>query len=357
MPLVSERAKIETLDPGKLHEILATFPEQLEAACVIAGELKTLATQYKPIMNVVIAGMGGSAIGAEVVLNATRDICSVPMVISRSYAMPHYVNKDSLVVISSYSGNTEETVEAYRDARAKGAQVLVISSGGQVAQMAAEGGDVWLEIPGGMPPRQALGYSIVPLLFLLNELGVAEFHKHDLEEAITLLRDLANVYGAFEARNNLARELAEAMKGKLLVFYAHADHFSSVALRWRGQLEENSKQLASHHVISEMNHNEISGWSHPANMIEKFTACLLRDVGEPERIKLRMDLTAKVIRESGASVLEVVSRGKSLLARILSLIYLGDYVSYYLALLNDEDPSAIRAIDQLKQSLSNKGEA
>jgi glucose/mannose-6-phosphate isomerase len=263
------------------------------------------------------------------------------------------VGTDTLVFASSYSGNTEETLAACRQAIQRKAHIIGITSGGQLAQLSAEANFSVIRIPAGYPPRAALGYSFVALLLSMVKLGFVSKQEESLRESQELVRQKGVEYHpSVPLGKNEAKQLALKLRGKFPVIYTWGHYFEAVAIRWRGQLAENSKQLSSHHLFSEMNHNEIVGWGMPDAMMKKTAVVLLRDRGEPKPIGKRMEITKELIAPFAGEIVEACATGTSLLARLFSLLYLGDWVSFYLAVLNGVDPTPVQRIDVLKRRLA-----
>lgn len=352
MKMLSNLESIERLDPAHMRRLLEGFGHQLVEASAIGESLKVNRALAEGVRSIVFSGLGGSAIGADVIKGYLEDEIALPLMVNRSYTVPRFVGPGTLFIASSYSGQTEETVSAYRQAKERGAACVAISSGGRIEKMAREYGDFYIKIPSGYPPRAALGFSVMPLLWFLDKLGLARFSKPDLEESLGILETQRRSFAPDAPDPNQAKELALVFHRRYPLFYSAASHFEAVALRWRGQMAENAKSLSSHHVLPEMNHNEIVGWHHPEEMMGQFAPVLLRDSGEHPRVRIRMGITKKLIEEKGAKVTEAWSQGKSLLARIFSLIYLGDFASFYLAILYEVDPTAVKVIDYLKGELA-----
>jgi glucose/mannose-6-phosphate isomerase len=268
------------------------------------------------------------------------------------YTLPRFVGPGTLVIISSYSGNTEETIAAHREALRRKARILCITSGGLTARLARRWKSPLLLVPGGLPPRAALGYSFFPILYALGKMGVVDDRGKEIRETIALLDRLSASYADPERAENLPLRLAERLSGRIGIIYSAAERFDCVNTRWRGQIAENAKSLAFGHVLPEMNHNEIVGWSTQREPLSEMEVFFLRDKDDHLRVRFRMEATKRLIGECTSHVTEVWSEGSSLLARIFSLIHLGDWVSLYLAVLNGEDPTPVAVIDRLKQELA-----
>jgi glucose/mannose-6-phosphate isomerase len=303
---------------------------------------------------IVFAGLGGSAIGADLARSYLYNEGRLPIAVCREYELPAYVDSSALVFILSYSGNTEETLSAYASAKDKGSTIIAVSSGGALKERAVKDNVTFIEIPGNLPPRCALGYlSIIPLCVLarlgfIGEVGPAINHMIGVLEG---LRD-KNLNPRIGPKDNIAKFIASRLYNKFPIIYAASVHFDVCATRLRCQLNENSKALASSHVFPEMNHNEIVGWQNPKKMFKDFVVLMLRDKTMHPRVAKRMDITADILENEDVNVIEVWSRGEDLLARIFSLIYIGDFVSYYLAILYGIDPTPVERVTYLKKELA-----
>ncbi len=341
---------IRRYDPSDMRKLLIAFPEQVQDAVKIGTEAKIPYTAAG-IENVVVTGLGGSAIGGDLLRSYLAGDLRVPFVVNRHYVLPAFVGPRTLVVVSSYSGNTEETIAAHREAVRKKAKILCISSNGETQSLALKYRQPLIAIPKGYPPRAALGYSFFPTLLALSKMKLIPSKQTEIKETVALLKKKADAY-ASPGRKNAALELAKHLYGKLPVIYSSADRFDVVNTRWRGQFAENGKMLAFGHVLPEMNHNELVGWKALRRIMEEDLAVVfLRDKEDHDRVQLRMGITKEIVSQYAAAVFEVKSEGRSLLARIFSLISLGDWVSYYLAILNGMDPMPVKVIDYLKNEL------
>jgi glucose/mannose-6-phosphate isomerase len=334
-----------------MRDLLVFFPMQVEEAI---GKARRLSLSVPDGRNhVVVAGMGGSAIGGDILGALLVKSMRVPFVVNRDYHLPGFVDSSSLIFACSYSGNTEETLSAYHEAKRAGASLVCISSGGELARLAVADGYSWIQIPAGMPPRAALGHASIALLSSLQALGLAPDMTEPLEETAALLSELALQYGPDSAESdNAAKQLARCLHGKVVAIYASSEILGPIALRWRGQIEENAKNLAFHHTLPEMNHNELVGWELPEPVLSQIGVVLLRDREDHPQVQRRFDLTRELIRKRAGLVKEIWTSGRSLLARLFSTAYLGDFVSLYLAYLNSVDPTPVAVIETLKKELS-----
>ncbi len=353
MSLLNDAEAIVAGDPGGMLGHLEGFSSQLGVAAGI-GEDCAISRSSSGISCVVVLGMGGSAIGGEFAQGYLYDRVRVPMQVVRNYQLPAYVGPDTLVITSSYSGNTEETLAGYSEAVSRGAKPICFTTGGELARRAEKAGHDVITIPPGFPPRAALGLSLVPLLKILGRLGLAPDATPEIDEGIKLTAELAEEYGAARRSDaNPAKDLAEWLHGYVPVVYGSVPWVSVVATRWCGQFSENSKLVAHRNELPEMNHNEIVGWSAHNPLTEMARVVFLRDSEDHIRVAKRIEITAESVASSGARVRSVESRGASRLARLLSLVVLGDFASLYLALLTGADPTPVRPIDKLKARLAD----
>jgi len=342
-------------DRSNMYEKIVNFPGQLGEGAKIGGavDLKGLAGQQ--FKNIVLAGMGGSAIGGDLLRSYLQFELRQPFVIHRNYGLPAYIDKDSLVICSSYSGTTEETLSAFEAALKKKASILCISTGGELARLADKHELPLIRIPGGLMPRAALGYSFGPLLIAFGKLGLCPDHSTDLEKCRRSLENWLGQY-RFEAAVNPAAKLAEKLAGKIVVIYSGPERYDVVGQRFKGQICENAKQLAFCNVFPEFNHNELVGWELAEQYAGKLICIMLRDREDHPRISRRMKIVGEVITRIKVETIELESSGDDVLSRMFSLIQLGDFASYYLALKNGVDPTPINVIDYLKKSLAEDGQ-
>lgn len=343
---------IEKVDQAKMRDILTKFPEQCQQAFQLGKEF-SLSLSLEGVKDIVFCGMGGSAIGAEVASFYLRKEIRLAIHINRDYSLPEFVGKRSLVVLISYSGNTEETLSAYKQAQQRQAKIIIITSGGELGDLAKRDIHPCLLIPKGFPPRGALAYLSLPVLAIFSQLGLITDKEKEVSETISVLQRLEkdSLGIAVSTEANPAKKLAGELLDKFCVIYGAAEQLTAVVTRWRGQFAENSKMLASSHVLPEMNHNELVGWQHPKKVLEKFIAIFLRDRGDHPQVRKRIEINKEILQKEGVQIKEVFSEGEGLLARIFSLIYIGDFTSFYLAILNSEDPTPVKRIDYLKRKL------
>ncbi len=347
--LLDTPARLQSLDAGRMLSILGGFPDHIREANKLGSSFDIKISGL--IRNVVITGLGGSAIGGEVVQSLASSRCSAGIWINRDYRVPAFVGEDSLVAACSYSGNTEETISAYLSARDRRASVIAISSGGELGARALADGVPLLRIPAGYPPRTAIAFSIFPLLWILRRAGLWEWPEEVAEETITAVATSCDKYRPeIPGVDNAAKQLALHLHNKLPVIYAPSNPLGAVATRWKGQFAENAKSLAWQSVLPEMTHNEIVGWVHPECISYTQVVCL-RDRDEHPQVARRFEFLVQRLRSLSFAPLQFWGNGESLLERVFSLIVLGDYASVYLAFLYSEDPTPVAVIEQLKQSL------
>jgi glucose/mannose-6-phosphate isomerase len=300
-----------------------------------------------------VAGMGGSAIGARLAIGVLGDRLRRPVVVADGYELPPWVGPGTLVLCSSYSGATEETLTCYGQARERGAAVVVASVGGPLTARAQADGVPVIRLPGGLQPRAAVGYSLMCALAAAAACGAAPSLREELEPAARLLDELALEWGPAGDEHGVAKELARRLCGAASVVVG-AESTAPVAYRWKCQLNENAKLPAFCSVLPEADHNEICGWE-AATACGTFAAVFLEDVEHRPEIRRRVDITARAALNAGVRVARVTARGTTRLERVLSLVLLGDLVSLYLAVLRETDPVEIRAIHELKAALAVTG--
>lgn len=345
---------LKNLDRLKMSELLADFPAQISDGIKIGEQFRIPRTFSRGINKIIFVGMGGSAIGGDVIRSLVAVDLTIPIWVSRHYELPPFVDSKTLCIFSSYSGNTEETVAAFHASRRRKPKSITITSGGALAQLSDRFGIPWVRIPSGFPPRAALGYSVFPILKLFSTLNIFKWDSAGVSETVSLLDNLAKKKFGLEVptEENLAKQIAKVLSGRWVVIYAGTELLDSAALRFRNQIEENAKAIASHHLLPEMNHNEILGWQFPKELIQKTACVFLEDGKDHERIKLRIQFTKDQIAKRNVPILDIHSQGKSKLARIFSTIYLGDWVSFYLAVLYGIDPTPVAIIETLKKHLA-----
>jgi len=304
-----------------------------------------------PPSHIVAVGMGGSAIAADLIGAYLAPRLALPLVTIRDARLPAYVGRGSVVIATSYSGETDETLAAAEAAVASGAHVVAVTSGGRLAALAA--GRTLLRVRGGLPPRAALAYLLAPTLAVFEKWGVAGSCAADVDEAVGVLRVIATETGPdVPLTRNPAKQLAEALRDVVPAVYAGTPGLAPVARRWKTQFNENSKTLATWDTFPELTHNEVVGWGAPADLACRVAAVILLGGDEDAQALRRIGASrSAAIDRAAASVHEVRGRGTGRLARMLSLVFLGDLTSVYLAYLRGVDPTPVEAIDRIKQAV------
>jgi glucose/mannose-6-phosphate isomerase len=300
----------------------------------------------------IVAGMGGSAAGARLAVAALGPRLTRPFVVSDGYTLPGWAGESTLVLLSSYSGSTEETLAAYDDAVERGAPRIVVSTGGPLVERARRDNVPVVPVPGGFQPRAAIGYSLVSALEVAALAGAAPFVRDEIEAAATLAEELAVEWGPESPDDALAKSLARELHGTVPVS-AGADLAAAAAYRWKCEFNENAELPAFASALPEADHNEIVGWE-AARELGRFSYVSLEDVDAHPRNALRSELTAEFAAAGATPVVRVPSRGASRVERLVSLVLLGDLVSIYTAVLRGADPVNIAALDQLKAALSER---
>jgi len=339
-------------DRSNFIAFLKDFPDQ-PVSVVKQMKNYSIDLDVSGIQNIVFVGMGGSAIAGDILASYARDELKVPVSVNRDYTLPSYVGKETLLIASSYSGNTEETLSAIKYGLRRGAKMVGITSGGELEAICKKRGHPFVNVVEGYPPRQALGHMFFSQLLVLDKLGFIKVKKKDINETIEILNELSARYDPNETQgNNLANHVAQSIYHAVPVVYSGVSHLDPVTVRWQNQFNENSKTMAFSNVFPEMNHNEIIGWEGLPDVMQHFRVIFLRDKEENPRTAQRIKITKSILKKKNILFGEVFSNGESRLARLFSMIYTGDWASYYLAMLNEKDPLTIASIDLLKKKLS-----
>lgn len=337
------------LDPGGMLDAVRSFPDHLEQGWALAAELRA-PHRVDGLDHVLVLGMGGSAIGADLLRTYAAPGARVPVSVCRGYGLPGWVNERTLVIASSYSGDTEETLEAFSAAVARGAAIYAVTSGGQLLARAHDMDLPHVVLPGGLQPRAALGYSFAALLRIAETIGLIEPVASELHETTDLLRDGASRLGREGSR---AFEIADLIRDRIALVYTGAGLLEPVGLRWRNQFQENAKQLAFGNAFPELNHNEIMGWEHAPEAIRRnFAVIVLRDRDDHPQIGKRMDITRELLAPRTGAWTEHEAREERPLARMLATLQLGDFVSVRRAYDAGTDPTPVETIQRLKRLLA-----
>jgi len=345
--------ELKKVDPSGMLRLVAEMPQHIEKAIVISSS-SPVGAPGAGFRQLIISGMGGSAIAGDVVRTLMDARARIPCSVVRDYTLPLFVGPDTLVFCSSYSGNTEETLSLYEETKRRNGRVVCFGSGGELERCALVDGIPFLKMEEGLPPRAAIGYSLFMMLSVLQRMSILPEETGESGETISLLKRKLQIYGEqTPVSHNPAKQLAHELHDRLVVIYG-SGLTSCASLRWKCQFNENGKTLAYSDVFPELDHNEIVGWRGLRSLNTPTEIVVLRDSLEHRRVAKRIDITLELMREDGAHTREVWSEGQSLLARIFSLIYLGDFASIYVAILRGEDPTPVRRIEVLKKRLSEE---
>lgn len=348
--MLDERSFLVQNDPMGMSDLTAGFADQCARAVEIAQAAALPKWTALPD-HVILTGLGGSAAGGDLLAALFANEGKVPFLVNRDYTLPSFAGQGTLVICASYSGNTEETISAYHDARRRGCTILVLSSGGELTKLAKQDGWPVITVPGGQPPRTAMGYMFMPLVVACAQMGLIP--PQDFEAAINAIREVATECG-FESPEtvNPAKQLSRQMSGKLATLYGLGSWQYALSQRWRGQINENSKEMILTHVFPELCHNEILGWQGSDEQgVAEWITVLFAGGDESDRFMARVRITCEQIG-TATSFITVTAKGDRLLAKMLSLAHFGDYVSLYLAALKGRDPGQMIAIDRLKEELA-----
>lgn len=335
---------ISQRDPQGFLGFAAEQPAQLRHNFGIAAEHFS-----RPIKNIVFTGMGGSVLVAEFARTWPR--VNAPYVVSKEYALPSFVNEDTLVIAASYSGNTEETLEALEHARAAGAQIAVITHGGKLLENAEKHGDILAKLADAPQPRAGVFSAYRALVEILEAAQLVDPHATiELENIVESLEAAAKTWAAnVPEANNYAKQLAQQMAGKTPIIYA-GPLMAPAAWKWKIDVNENAKNTAWHGVIPEFNHNEFIGWSsHP---VEKpFAVIDLLSSFEHERVKKRFEVSDRLLSGMRPASINVDAKGQSVVEQLLYLVLLGDHATTYLAILNGVNPTPVDLVEKFKKEL------
>jgi glucose/mannose-6-phosphate isomerase len=339
------------LDPASMRERIRELPQQCLKAWQQALDFK-LPTGYSNIDKVVILGMGGSAIGGDLLKSLSALEKNALVLVHRDYDLPPFVNAKTLVIASSYSGMTEETLSAFNQVLSTPAKKLALTTGGKLKAIAEQNKIPVFTIDYVSSPRAAVGHSFLPLLGICQKLGIVSDKSKDVAEMAQVLKDLQSTIDEnCPLKLNPAKQLAIKLYNHLAVIYG-AGFLAPAAQRWKTQINENSKAWAFYEILPELNHNATVGYEFPADLAQRLFVVFLRSPRLHPRTLLRYKLTAEMLTNAKVSHETIEARGESPLSQMMSLVFFGDWVSYYLALLNDTDPSPVKVIDYLKKRLA-----
>lgn len=327
-----------------MKELIAGLSKQIREAIEIGRAAKFKATN-REIKSIIVCGLGGSGIGGKIISLLLIDELKVPFLTTNDYTIPACVNENTLVIASSYSGNTEETIYAVREAEKRNAEIAVITSGGELLGMARSKGWNYVVVPGGEQPRAMLAYSLVQQLYLLNRYNLVDTSQ------INLLNNIPDFLDSNENEvQKEAKRIADFIYKKSTIIYS-GSNFEGIAVRFRQQLNENAKELCWHHVLPEMTHNELVGW---AGGSDKFAVLFFSTDYDHARTGYRWSICKEVISKYTPSVTEIKANGPDKISQNFYLIHLTDWVSLFLSENKKVDPFEVNIIGHLKSEMAKK---
>ena len=353
---LDQPANFAGLDSEDVLGAVERFAEQCREAWELGRTAESL-PDGEGIESITVLGMGGSGVSGDVVQAVVEPRLSIPLRTIKSYGpLPEWVGRNTLVFAVSYSGSTEETIAALDVAIERGARIVTISSGGPLAESAASHGLAHVAIPSGLQPRASLGYLTLPILAVLVSMGLVPDLQEDVDESIKVLSDLAaRCHRERPTSENPAKDLATRIHGRIPVVYGGHGLGATAAYRFKCDLNEYGKTPAFWNEIPELNHNEIVGWDRMNEVTrENFVAILLRDPSEHDRVKVRFEITTRLIDGNLSEIVELTSEGESVLARLLSLILVTQLAAIYVGLAYGVDPGPVEKIQQLKAELRER---
>lgn len=346
--------EIARLDRENLLRNIQEFPEQVEH-CWQDWQKIALPTNFIQAKSVLLCGMGGSGIGNGLATDLAKVSSSIPIYNFQDYGLPGFVNKDTLVIATSYSGNTEETIDVVKKAAEKTKKIITISAGGKLESLSTNFRTPHYRINYGSQPRAALGYSLTALLAIFNKLGILEISDEEFQEAILVFKGFQKKIDVnVSTASNLAKTFAQKLSGKIPVIFG-SGILSEVARRWKGQFNENAKTASYAEILPELNHNSLVGLQFPKDLSKKIFVIILQSKFDHSRNRLRQKITGEILERAGIGYdFVLLEPSPTPLAEIFQTIIYGDYISYYLAILNKVEPSPVPIIQYLKDKLEEK---
>ncbi len=345
--------RIREIDPGGMLEAEEGFYGQLaESKDIIAGT--DLSSLYgKKFTGLAILGMGGSGFSGDIIKALAADEIKIPVEVVKGYELPAFIGKGWLVMAVSYSGNTEETLNALGQGINRGSHILVECSGGRLEKVAFGSGYALIKVPAGLQPRGAIGYLFYPAYLALDKLGLIDIDEMDEDEALGLIKERSESYNRnMPAAKNPAKKLAVEIGDRLPIVYGSEGIYAALAYRLKCEINENGKTPCWWNSFAELNHNETVGWERLSGITRDFVVITFRDPDEPPKMKARIDVTLDQLGSNTGSIIQLMAEGKSKLAKALSSLYLGDIASVYHAILNGIDPTPVEKIESLKKELA-----
>ncbi len=354
-----EKARHYRVDGERMIDRVLELADQVEKSWEDARGLgASLGDAASPV---IVCGMGGSAIGGQMLADLVRMDSAVPVCLERGYTLPAFVDERTPVICVSYSGNTEEVLSSFEDALERKCPMVAITSGGELAERAERAGVPIHLVPGGMPPRAALGHLFTPLLRIASNTGLYGISDEEVVSAVRKLRDISGKYSLdSDPVGNIAMQLTKKLYGKIPLIYSGGGLLAGAAYRWKCQFNENSKCMAFHNTFSELGHNEIMGWESPERLREDFFVIMLKDGEDHPRIQKRMEITFRELEPLGGGGMRIESSGekgrRGRLSRLFSILALGDFTSVYLAVEYGKDPTPIEKIEGIKEAMRSEDE-
>lgn len=346
--ILDDKKEIERLDVSKVIDALERFPEQCEEGIAIGRKFNVNASIKKP-ERIFLCGMGGSGIAGDILAGIFPE---KEIRVVKGYSLPKYVAEKDLVFVVSYSGDTEETVSAFREAVKRGCRIIAVTSGGEIERECFKRGIDCVRIPKGAKPRFALGYMLFPIITILEKIKFIE--KQNLDLVVKNLKETRNeIRTAIPMKDNLAKRIAFKLLDSVPVVHGFGI-YEPIVYRARTQFNENAKVVSLSEIYPELNHNSILGWE-DGNLARNFSVIIIRDNNESERIRKRIEFTRQLLKKSARSVIEIWSVYPYELSRALSTMYVLDFVTIYLALLRGKDPGDDSLLSKLKTILKQGG--
>jgi len=355
--LLDDNNVIGELDSEGMLNCTVKLHEQFEYW--LKGEQRTILRKetvkldkFRPA-NIVVSGMGGSGTIGDFLSKLLEDELEIPIIVNKDDDIPRFVDEKTLFIAVSYSGDTEETLYAYQEARDSQAKVICITSNGELKCLAEENKDALILIPDSMQPRASIGYLLTPALLMFHELGLISSVEEDIKETIGVLKTISEKFKPeVKTPNNKAKQIALWLEGKIPTVYGSRSYYGVVAMRLKTIFSENAKIHAWHNVFPELNHNDIEAWGARDKQNGDIAVIFLRDERDPSIIHIRVDEMKKIIMKRGTDVREIwVEESSSKLARVFSVLAYGDFVGTYLALLNGVNPTQVELIEQFKKNV------
>jgi len=343
------------LDKENMFGAIWNFPENLKEAHHIGSQI-SLKQEYSEILNIVIVGMGGSAIGGDVVSVLEENNIKVPLIVCRGYSIPEWVTNKTLVILSSYSGNTEETLSSLDDAIRKRAVLCGLTTGGILAERLEKLKADVIIIPSGLQPRAALAFSFIPMIKLLEKIGLIKTNIDSwIQKSIESISSKRSLY-SIDRDDNPVMKLSKSIYKKIPIIYSDTSTMKVAGVRLKGQICENSKMLSYFNELPEQNHNEIVGWENNPELFNHLFVIWLLDKSDNPRIKLRTRITQTILREKDVDQATIRVDGDSFQERFLNIIHYGDWLSFWCAILHNTNPSPVTNIDRLKKTLMSNND-